>query len=171
VINLSHFFLYGRQKWIDLSFKPNGSPEVPETMYEFFVWFVKIGMDKQMSLTDLNRFEKAFDSGDTSQLQRILTDFKLLCHSVENCQHHVADFLFLFQPFIEDNFEMARNLTSYSRDLDNFSKLAYSYTVSNLKEDSIILVNANLQSAIRSLAKSSINIYSLTHSFFISYEA
>lgn len=170
VIHLSYFLLYGRQKWMEFFFKDQASTKVPERIPEFFIWIVKEYMDRQMTQDDLKLLEKEFNLVNATPIKITLKDIKVWSHSVENCRHHVGDFLFLFQPFIEDNFELARNLISYAHELDNFSNFTKPYIESHPGNDATILLDDRLQSEIKSISLTTIQIYTLTHSYFISFD-
>jgi TRAP-type C4-dicarboxylate transport system permease small subunit len=166
IIFLSYFILFGRKRWITTSSTNIPELEIPESTPKFMIWINNVYMEKKLAVSDLERFKEAFN--EPTELTNIKnSDIQFLFHFVDMSLNHIRDFLFLLQPFIEDNFELARNLVSYARDLNEFLDTRYSYFKPNSTGDTTIVLDHRLKRLITSVGTSSANIYSLTYSYIL----
>jgi hypothetical protein len=166
IIFLSYLILFGRKKWLTIQSTNVPKNEIPEGVHEFMIWIVNVFMEKKLSVTDLELFKKAFtEPVDKTSIQ--YSDIQFLFNYVEMSLNHVRDCLFLLQPFIEDNFELTRNLVSYARDLNEFLESRNSYFKIGLTEDAAIVFNDKLKKLTTSLGISTTNIYDLTYTYIL----
>lgn len=166
IIFLSYFLLFGRKNFIKILNLKVSENEIPESAGEFMMWINNVHKPDKLSIEELERFDKSFhESPEVNGLTN--RDIKFLFHITRMSLNHAKDFLFLLQPFIEGNFELARNLVSFARDLNEFLGAEKSYLELILVNNDGNVSDDNLKELLASLGTSTINIYRLTHSYIL----
>lgn len=165
--HLSYFLLYGREKWFALV--GDSKEKVRhETIYDFLLWLTNVYMAKKgMTKKELAKFKKGFDEALRPLVTMDKTDLRFLIGYVEMCANCIRDNLFLFQPFMEENFELARKLLSFVRFLESLTH-RNSYFTGKILEDislSSFDLDARGQSMIKDLGQKAVEITEMIFSY------
>lgn len=166
IMHLSFFLLYGTRKWQALMISDSEQTKVPETIGEFIPWLLIYG-DKCRPHTTKEKlplFEKEFNKTPNSPIKISRRDLGMLVDYMETCVTRIRDLMFLFQPFIDEHFELISSLVFYARSLDNAaqsSKFSLALKTQQGKQTSSFHIDAKGQSLFQSLGKEAIKISKL----------
>lgn len=121
IMHLSFSLLYGISRWQALVISDDEETEIPKTIGDFLFWLIdtKDKLRPAATKEKLVQFEKEFSETPKSLISVTRRDLEILVNYVETCETRIRDQMFLFQPFIDEHFELASSLLFFTRSLDN----------------------------------------------------
>jgi len=163
VTHLSFFLIYGKRKWQALMISDNEDMQVPETIGDFVVWLIdtKDKLRPGATKEKLAQFEKEFNEKPKSPISVTRRDLGILVNYVEMCATRIRDQLFLFQPFIDEHFELASKLVFYAHSLEDaadHSKFSLSLVTKEGKSPQSFHLDDKGQDLFQSLGKEAIKV-------------
>ena len=121
IMYLSFSLLYGISRWQALVISDDEETEIPKTIGDFLFWLIdtKDKLRPAVTKEKLVQFEKEFNETPKSIISVTRRDLEILVNYMETCETRIRDQMFLFQPFIDEHFELASSLLFFTRSLDN----------------------------------------------------
>lgn len=166
IMHLSFFLLYGTRKWQALMISDDDQTQVPEMIGDFVFWLIdtKDKLRPGVTKEKLAQFEKEFNETPKSATSVTRRDLGILVNYIETCASRIRDQLFLFQPFIDEHFELASSLVLFARSLDDTahdSKFSLALTMEEGKSPSSFHLDDKGQAIFHSLGKKAVEVSKL----------
>jgi len=120
IIHLSYFLLYGSRKWEAVMDAKSEAIKIPGAIGDFIHWLIDTKILKDyMTKERIARLEKGFDEIPKSSITVKREDLAFLVNYMESFGNRLRDQLFLFQPFVDEHFELTSKLVFFARSLDD----------------------------------------------------
>jgi len=129
ITHMSLFVAYGKNRYLELMQAEGDTAEVPNTIGAFAAWLpgaVDDGRRQKRAASSRSggmgdeaalRFVKAFQTEQPVEQSCEREDLEVLLHYLDLYQRHLADQIFLFQPFMNTKMGIALGLVKLSRSL------------------------------------------------------
>ena len=124
IMHLSFFLLYGAKKWKMIMISNNYEIKVPNNIGAFVSWLIndKDKLRPVVTKGKLDEFKREFNETPISPIKITRRDLRIVTNYMRIYSACIRDQLFLFQPFIDEHFELISKLLFFTRSLDNVTQ-------------------------------------------------
>jgi len=164
IVHLSYFMLYGFAKWeILMNYHLDENTKAPENVHDFMPFIMSPVIGKySFSEQSLAKIKNGFEEIPSKGIVISNKDVVFYFNYMKMTENRIRDFSFLFQPFIEDNFDFTRSLIDFSRSLkDSAIGNIFIREKTNDKEQSeqLFQLSENGLKILKSLGDQAIKLY------------
>lgn len=169
VVHLSYYILYGSGKWRALMAFRDEQMQAAENIHDFTMAIMK----EEVNLTKekLAKFENGFEELPDSSIIFSPSDIKFIIDYVEMSVKRIRDYLFLFQPFVEEHFIFVRSVVDFVRSLDkttSYNHFSLALVTKKGKSEQSIHLDNKGQHLFQSLGKEAVKVSTLILNEYLS---